>query len=87
MTDLILRSAKAGRSGGPWDDDDYDVLHQGKVVGRIRLTVYKVPNYPRWFWSITTQPGIPQSSGMEMTREDAMQAFRARWDRLAEDQK
>jgi hypothetical protein len=29
------KRANASRSGGPWDDDDYDVLADGVVVGRI----------------------------------------------------
>ena len=31
-TDLILKSARS-RPGGPWADDDYDVLQDGKPVG------------------------------------------------------
>jgi hypothetical protein len=31
---LILKRASASRSGG-WSDDDYDVLSDGIVVGRI----------------------------------------------------
>jgi hypothetical protein len=33
---LILKRATASRSSGEWDDDDYDVLADGAVVGRIR---------------------------------------------------
>jgi hypothetical protein len=32
---LILKHASAARSSGEWSDDDYDVLANGKVVGRI----------------------------------------------------
>jgi hypothetical protein len=33
---LILKRASASRSSGEWnDDDDYDVLANGAVVGRI----------------------------------------------------
>jgi hypothetical protein len=32
---LILRRASANRSSGEWNDDDFDVLADGEVVGRI----------------------------------------------------
>src|SRR5215471_20306093 len=35
MGQLILKSANASRPSGEWNDDDYDVLAEGIVVGRI----------------------------------------------------
>jgi hypothetical protein len=32
---LILKRASASRPSGVWNDDDYDVLCDGVVVGRI----------------------------------------------------
>jgi hypothetical protein len=32
---LILKRASASRPSGKWNDDDYDVLADGAVVGRI----------------------------------------------------
>lgn len=32
---LILKRASASRPSGEWNDDDYDVLTDGVVVGRI----------------------------------------------------
>jgi hypothetical protein len=32
---LILKRAPASRPSGEWSDDDYDVLADGAVVGRI----------------------------------------------------
>src|SRR5262249_25651816 len=32
----ILKRASASRSSGEWNDDDFDVLADGAVVGRIR---------------------------------------------------
>jgi len=32
---LILKRAAASRLSGEWNDDDYDVLADGVVVGRI----------------------------------------------------
>jgi hypothetical protein len=39
MSSLILKRASASRSSGQWGADDYDVLENGGVVGRI----FKVP--------------------------------------------
>jgi hypothetical protein len=33
--ELILKRASASRPSGEWNDDDYDVLADGAVVGRI----------------------------------------------------
>src|SRR5262245_52198832 len=35
MGSLILQRASVSRSSGQWRDDDYDVLENGVVVGRI----------------------------------------------------
>jgi hypothetical protein len=35
MTGLVLKRASASRPSGEWNDDDYDVLADGVVVGRI----------------------------------------------------
>jgi hypothetical protein len=32
---LILKRASASRPSGEWNDDDYDVLADGALVGRI----------------------------------------------------
>jgi hypothetical protein len=32
---LILKRASASRPSGQWNDDDFDVLADGAVVGRI----------------------------------------------------
>ena len=35
MTGLLLKRAKLSRPSGQWQDEDYDVLSDDKVVGRI----------------------------------------------------
>jgi hypothetical protein len=35
MTQLVLKRASASRPSGEWGEDDYDVLADGVVVGRI----------------------------------------------------
>jgi quercetin dioxygenase-like cupin family protein len=47
MTTLILKHAKASRPSGEWNDDDYDVLADGVVVGRI-LKVHAAPVGSPW---------------------------------------
>jgi hypothetical protein len=36
MTALILKRASASRPSRDWNDDDFDVLADGVVVGRIK---------------------------------------------------
>ena len=35
MTNLILKCAAASHLSGEWSEDDYDVLCEGAVVGRV----------------------------------------------------
>ena len=35
QSSLILKRASASRASGEWNDDDFDVLADGVVVGRI----------------------------------------------------
>ena len=35
MTRLVLKRASTSRPSGQWKDEDYDVLADGQVVGRI----------------------------------------------------
>jgi len=39
---LVLKRASASRSSGEWNDDDYDVLADATVVGRI-MKVHAAP--------------------------------------------
>jgi hypothetical protein len=38
MPALILKRASASRPSGEWSDDDFDVVADGAVVGRIFLS-------------------------------------------------
>jgi hypothetical protein len=52
---LILKRASASRPSGQWQDEDYDVLADGKVVGRIYDDGSSgTPPELRWFWSVTS---------------------------------
>jgi hypothetical protein len=39
---LILKCATASRPSGEWNDDDFDVLAEGAVVGRIFKTTRRL---------------------------------------------
>jgi hypothetical protein len=75
MTPLILKRASASRSSGQWRDDDYDVLENGVVVGRISKEQVAPPpldvgERPRSGHGVTRA-----AHGYEPTREAAMAAF------------
>jgi hypothetical protein len=42
----ILKRASASRPSGQWSDDDYDVLADGEVVGRIMKVDAAPPETP-----------------------------------------
>jgi hypothetical protein len=48
---LILKRASASRPSGEWDDDDFDVLADGVVVGRI-IEAAAAPVGLPWMWTL-----------------------------------
>jgi hypothetical protein len=48
---LILKRASASRSSGHWSDDDYDMLCDGAVVGRI-FKANAAPVGTSWMWTL-----------------------------------
>jgi hypothetical protein len=52
MIQLILKRASSSRPSGEWNDDDFDVLADGAVVGRI-LKVHAAPVGSPWMWTLT----------------------------------
>jgi hypothetical protein len=48
---LILKRASASRSSGEWSDDDYDVVADGVVVGRI-FKANPAPVGSPWLWTL-----------------------------------
>jgi hypothetical protein len=50
MIQLIPKRAKFSRPSGQWSDEDYDVLAEGKVIGRIyEQGGVGTPPELRWF--------------------------------------
>jgi hypothetical protein len=48
---LILKRASASRPSGEWKDDDFDVLANGVVVGRIMKVNAALADAP-WIWTL-----------------------------------
>src|SRR5260370_6468310 len=46
-----LKRASASRPSGEWSDDDYDVLADGVVVGRI-MKAAAAPEGSPWLWTL-----------------------------------
>jgi len=64
---LVLKRANASRTFGAWKDEDYDVLADGKVVGRILEEGSRFdPPELRWKWSITAI--VPASRATHSTQ-------------------
>ena len=79
---LVLQRAPASRPSCEWDDDDYDVLADGVVVGRV-LKVNAAPAMP-WMWTLEPfghHEDRTPTHGYAATREAAMAAFAKRWRR------
>jgi hypothetical protein len=72
---LILRRASASsRSSGEWQHDDYDVVTDGEVVGRIMYAGKSSPSGRPWFWGLAYgqyKDRIP-AHGYEPTRAEGI---------------
>jgi hypothetical protein len=51
MGQLILKRASESRPSGQWNDDDYDVIAGGLVVGRI-FKANASPVGAPWMWTL-----------------------------------
>ena len=78
---LILKRASASRPSGEWNDDDFDVLADGLVVGRI-MNAAAAPVGSSWLWTYGFDPlKRKPAHGYATTREAAMVAFAKSWRR------
>ena len=77
MPGLLLKRAPIG-----WNQEDFDVVEDGVIVGRI----FKVPIAPGdqpWMWASGHSGHIRRAAhGYESTREAAMAAFAKSWREL-----
>jgi hypothetical protein len=80
MTGLVLKRASASRPSGEWNDDDYDVLADGAVVGRI-FKGHAAPVGAPWTLAFGHHEDRTPTHGYADTREVAMAAFAKSWRR------
>jgi hypothetical protein len=73
---LILKRASASRPSGEWNEDDFDVLAEGAVVGRI-FKANAAPVGSPWMWTLAfgQHEDRTPTHGYAETREAAMAAF------------
>jgi hypothetical protein len=79
---LILKRASASRPSGEWNEDDFDVLADGAVVGRI-FKANATPAATAWMWTLAFghhEDRMP-THGYAESREAAMTAFAKSWRR------
>jgi hypothetical protein len=82
MGQLILKRASASRPSGEWSDDDFDVLADGAVVGRIfKANAAPVGMSRMWTLAFGQHEDRSPMHGYAETREDAMAAFAKSWRR------
>jgi hypothetical protein len=73
---LVLKRASASRPFGEWNDDDYHVLADGVVVGRI-FKANAAPVGEPWMWTLA----FGHHEDYAETSEAAMAAFAKSWRR------
>jgi hypothetical protein len=76
---MIFKRASASRPSGEWNDDDYDVLADGVVVGRI-FKANAAPVGTPWMWTLAFghREDRTPTHGYAETRKAAMAAFASR---------
>jgi hypothetical protein len=76
MGKLVLKRASVSRPSGQWKDDDYDVIADAKIVGRIFKAAASPVGTP-WLWTLAYgyHEDRTPTHGYEATRESAMAAF------------
>ena len=79
---LVLKRASAFRTSGQWKEDDFDVLADGVVVGRIMKAAASPVDAP-WLWTLAFghHEDRTPTHGYAETREAAMAAFAKSWRR------
>jgi hypothetical protein len=79
---LVLKRASASRPSGEWNDDDYDVLAEGVIVGRIMKAAASPVETP-WLWTLAFghHEDRAPTHGYAATRDATMSAFAKSWRR------
>jgi hypothetical protein len=79
---ILKRASSASRPSGQWNDDDFDVVAHGAVVGRIFNAAASPVGTP-WMWTLAfgQHEDRTPTHGYEASREAAMAAFAKSWRR------
>jgi hypothetical protein len=78
---LPLKRAPAPRFSSEWKDDDYDVLADGEIVGRIFNAGVSAARPWMWTLDIGQHEHRSPTHGYAATREAAIAAFVKSWRR------
>jgi hypothetical protein len=76
-----LKRAPTSRPSGEWKDDDYDVLADGEIVGRIFNSGVSAARPWMWTLDIGHHEHRSPTHGYDATREAAIAAFAKSWRR------
>jgi hypothetical protein len=78
----LIQTRLSFAPSGEWSEDDFDVIADGFVVGRI-FKVNPAPVWQPWMWTLAFdyREDRTPTHGYEATREAAMAAFAKRWRR------
>lgn len=69
--------------GGQTKPDDYEVIHDGRSIGRIRLATERAWQGTVWVWNVNPPLPIPPwCNGTAGSLDEAKTAFRAAWERF-----
>jgi hypothetical protein len=82
LTWASFSNAHRLRPSGEWNEDDYDVIADSLVVGRI-MKAAAAPVGSSWMWALAFghHEDRTPTHGYEATREAAMAAFAKSWRR------
>jgi hypothetical protein len=84
----MLSLRRTGLSSPAYQDwEDYTIVEDGRVVGRLYEDRHSPPEY-RWFWSITVYVDpklVMNTSGRAPTIEEAKAQFLASWEKCRTD--
>ena len=72
-------NASASRPSGEWNDDDFDVLANGEIVGRVFKVDVSIARPWMWTLDIGYHEHRSPTHGYAATREAAMAAFAKSW--------
>jgi hypothetical protein len=77
---VILKRASTSRPSGKWNEDDFDVLADGVVVGRLFKSNAAPVGMP-WLWVLLFEHYKNRSPtyGYAESRDAAMAAFAKSW--------